>query len=83
MKHDKPDKTETNSARPGKRSRVRKLLLRAGCLAALGFLLGVLALAAADRRVGNRAEGRVFDNVEDVPVREYGLLPGKTPGRLL
>lgn len=76
MKHDKPDKTETNSARPGKRSRVRKLLLRAGCLAALGFLLGVLALAAADRRVGNRAEGRVFDNVEDVPVREYGLLPG-------
>ena len=76
MKHDKPDKPETISARPGKRSRVRKLLLRAGCLAALGFLLGVLALVAADRRVGNRAEGRVFDNVEDVPVREYGLLPG-------
>jgi SanA protein len=70
------DASDTISTPTGKRSRIRKLLLRAGCLAALCILLGALALASADLHVKNRAAGCVFSNVEDVPAREYGLLPG-------
>ena len=39
-------------------------------------LLCVIALLAADLRVERRAAGRVYDAIEDVPAREYGLLPG-------
>ena len=33
-------------------------------------------MSAADRRVENRAAGRVYGDVESIPAREYGLVPG-------
>ena len=66
-------KSEHETARKTKkRTLVRRLLL---AFAVLAFL-GAAVLFAADRSVGNRAAGRVYRNVGDIPAREYGLLPG-------
>ena len=52
---------------------VRRLLLVFACV----MLLCSLALFAADCRVEHFAAGRVYgDDVEAVPAREYGLVPG-------
>ena len=59
-----------------KRTRVRRFLLIAGGILALYAILCGIVLFAADRRVERCAAGRVYDDVEAVPVREYGLLPG-------
>ena len=69
-----PDsKTDKQSAqKTKKRTAIRRGLL---ALAAMAFL-GSLALFAADLRVERRASGRVYSDVEAVPAREYGLLPG-------
>lgn len=71
-----PDKTDKTPAQTKKHSRVRRLLLIAGGVLALCTVLGGLALFAADCRVEHFAAGRVCSDVEDVPAREYGLLPG-------
>ena len=70
------DVAKSPSGQTKKRARTRRILLYAAAAAALCFLLGGLALFAADRRVEDRAAGRVFRDVESVPAREYGLLPG-------
>ena len=70
-----PDETKHTPAKR-KRSRVRRLLLAAGSGLALCAVLGGLVLFAADCRVERYAAGRVYSDVEVVPVREYGLLPG-------
>jgi SanA protein len=69
-----PDsKSDKQSAqKTKKRAVIRRLLL---VFAAMAFL-GSLALLAADLRVERRAAGRVYADVEDIPAREYGLLPG-------
>ena len=59
-----------------KRSRVRRLLLVAGGILALGLVLSALVLFAADRRVEGYAAGRIYRDVEAIPSREFGLLPG-------
>lgn len=64
----KSDKTPEKK----KRTIIRRLLL---VFAVMAFL-GILAMFAADWRVERCAAGRVYTNVEAVPVREYGLLPG-------
>ena len=70
-----PDETKHTPAKK-KRSRVRWLLLTAGGVLALCAVLGSLILFAAACRVERHAAGRVYSDVEAVPVREYGLLPG-------
>ena len=59
---------------PAKKKRmiVRRLLL----VFAIMAFLGILALFAADCRVEHFAAGRVYNDVEDIPAREYGLVPG-------
>jgi len=66
-----PDKTDKTPAKK-KRTIIRRLLLVCAVMA----FLGILALFAADWRVEHYAAGRVYCDVEAVPVREYGLLPG-------
>ena len=66
-----PDKTDT----PPKK-RMRKIFRRTLLVFACGAFLGILALLAADWRVEHYAIGRIYSDVEAVPVREYGLLPG-------
>ena len=68
-----PDsKTDKTPAQTKKRTIIRRLLL---VFAVMAFL-GSLALLAADLRVERRAAGRVYSDVESIPAREYGLLPG-------
>lgn len=67
-----PDKTDQTPAKTKKRTIVRRILL---VFAVIAFL-GGLALFAADCRVEHIAAGRVYTDVEAVPAREYGLLPG-------
>lgn len=68
-----PDsKTDKTPAQTKKRTIVRRLLL---VFAVMAFL-GSLALLAADLRIERRAAGRVYSDVESIPAREYGLLPG-------
>jgi len=68
-----PDsKSDKTPARPKKRRLVRRLAL---AFAGMAFACA-LALFAADCRVERRAAGRVYSDVEAVPAREYGLLPG-------
>ena len=70
MKSDSKNDTET--ARTKKRRIIRRLLLVFACAA----FLGILALFAADRYVEHFAAGRVYSDVEAVPAREYGMVPG-------
>ena len=72
----KTDLADSNPRQNKKRSRVRRLLLIACGILAMGAVLGGLALVAADCRVERYAAGRVYSDVEAVPVREYGLVPG-------
>ena len=68
-----PDsKTDKTPAQTKKSTVVRRLLL---VFAVMAFL-GSLALLAADLRIERRAAGRVYSDVESIPAREYGLLPG-------
>ena len=68
-----PDsKNDKKTARTKKRKIIRRLLLVFACAA----FLGILALFAADRYVEYFADGRVYGDVEAVPSREYGLVPG-------
>lgn len=67
-----PDKTDKKPVRPKKRKFIRRLLL---VFAVMAFL-GALALFAANLYVEHYADGRVYGEVEAVPAREYGLLPG-------
>jgi SanA protein len=70
---------ETNQKSEKKKcSRRRKLLPVALCLFALAICGGALVIAGADLRVERCAAGRVYTNIEDIPVREYGLLLGTT-----
>lgn len=71
-----PDKADSIPQQKKKRSRLRRLLLAACGVLALCAVLGGLALFAADRYVEGYAAGRIYDDVEAVPAREYGLLPG-------
>ena len=71
----KTDKTDIIPQQK-KRSRVRRLLLIACGVLGLCAVLGGLALVAADKRVERYAAGRVYSDVEAVPAREYGLVPG-------
>lgn len=64
----KSDKTPEKK----KRTIIRRLLL---VFAVMAFL-GILAMFAADCRVERCAAGRIYRDVESVPAREYGLLPG-------
>ena len=66
-----PDKTNKKPAKK-KRTIIRRLLL----VCAVMTFLGILALFAADCRVKHYAAGRVYSDVEAVPAREHGLLPG-------
>ena len=75
MNSDKNDSSPVQNVQK-KRSRVRRLLLIACCIFALCTVLGALTLYAADRRVERYAAGRVYSDVEAVPAREYGLVPG-------
>lgn len=64
-----------NNNKPAQKKKcilVRRLLLIFACV----VLLCSLALLSADCRVEHFAAGRVYSDVEDVPAREYGLLPG-------
>ena len=67
-----PDRSDSIPTKKKKRTLVRRLLLFfAGIM-----LLCSLALLAADCRVEHFAAGRVYNDVEDIPAREYGLVPG-------
>jgi SanA protein len=68
--------TNNHPAQKKKRSRVRRLLLILAGVFLLCLVLCCLALLAANRRVEHFAAGRVYSDVEAVPAREYGLLPG-------
>ena len=70
------DTSKNPSGPTKKRSRTRRILLIVGGVLALCALLSILALFAADRRVERCAAGRVYSDVETIPVREYGLVPG-------
>ena len=61
-----------------KRRIVRRILFVAAVLFVLGVVASALAMIAADRRVESCAADRVFTSVEDVPSREFGLLLGTT-----
>ena len=71
-----PDQVDIIPKQTKKRSRVRRLLLILAGVFFLCLVLCALVLFAADRRIERCAAGRVYSNVEDIPVREYGLLPG-------
>ena len=68
-----PDnKNDNQTAQKKKRTIIRRLLpLFAGAA-----FLAAFALLAADQYVEHFAAGRVYSDVEAVPAREYGLLPG-------
>ena len=68
-----PDNVPTQKK---KWSRVRRLLLIAGGVLVLFFVICGIVLFAADSRVERCAAGRVYSEVEAVPAREYGLVPG-------
>ena len=70
------NKNEINPAQKKKRFRVRRLLLVLAGVFLLCLVLCGLALFAADSRVERCAAGRVYSDVEDIPAREYGLVPG-------
>ena len=78
MNPDKNDNAPVQNVQKKKCSRIRRLLLIACGVLALCAMLGALALYAADRRVERYAAGRVYSDVEAVPVREYGLVPGSS-----
>jgi len=65
-----PDENNKRIPAKKKRSRVRRLLLAAGGVLALCAVLGGLALLAADLRVEHCAAGRVYSDVDDIPVRD-------------
>ena len=71
-----PDRSDIIPQQKKKRSRIRKILLIACGGLVLCAMLGGLALLAADQRVERYADGRVYSDVETVPAREYGLVPG-------
>ena len=71
-----PDRSDIIPQQKKKRSRIRKILLIACGGLVLCAMLGGLALFAADQRVERYADGRVYSDVETVPAREYGLVPG-------
>ena len=68
----KSAQTDKDQVQKKKRPLVRRLLL----VAAVMVFLGALALLAANLRVERCAAGRVYSDVDAVPAREYGLLPG-------
>ncbi len=68
----KPDKTPAKTPQTKRRTIIRRILL---VFVGAAFL-GVLALFAADRYVEGYSAGRVYSEVEAIPAREYGLLPG-------
>ena len=68
--------TNNNPAQKKKRSRVRRLLLVAGGVLVMCLVLCALVLFAADLRVERAAAGRVYSEIEAVPAREYGMVPG-------
>jgi SanA protein len=74
-----PRTRKTNgSARAGKKTGLRKLLLFAAIMAVSGIVFAALAMLGADLLVESRAAGRVYTSVGDVPAHEYGLLLGTT-----
>ena len=68
--------TNNHPAQKKKRSRARRLLPILTGVFFLCFVLCCLALFAADCRVERCAAGRVYSDVEAIPAREYGLVPG-------
>lgn len=66
--------SHTDETPPQKKKRT--ILCRLLLVCAVMACLGSLVLLAADCRVEHYAAGRMFDDVEDIPAREYGLLPG-------
>lgn len=69
-----PDIVSTGK-RPARR---RKLLLRGAILLACCIAAAAFAMLGADLRIESRASGRMYDSIDDVPAREYGLLLGTT-----
>ena len=68
---------ETNQKTEKKKcSRRRKLLPAVLCLFVITAACAAIAIVGADLRVERCAAGRVYTSVEDIPAREYGLLPG-------
>lgn len=68
-----PDsKSDKTPAQTKKHKVLRRFLLVCAVMA----FLGSLALLAADCRVEHFAAGRVYRDLDSVPSREYGLLPG-------
>lgn len=67
-----PDRTDSVPPKKKKRILIRRLLLVFACV----VLLCSLALLTANCRVEHFAAGRVYSDVEDIPAREYGLVPG-------
>lgn len=43
------------------------------------FVLAILAIHICNTVVISKAEGRIFDNAEDIPAHEYGILLGTSP----
>ena len=68
-----PDNTDKT---PAQKTRKRAILRRFLPVFAAMALACSLALYAADLRVERRAAGRVYSDVEEVPAREYGMVPG-------
>lgn len=74
-----PSAQKTTTDRNNRKRRiVRRILFIAAALFVLGILASALAMIFADLRIEHCAAGRVYTSVEDVPVREYGLLLGTT-----
>ena len=74
-----PSAQKTTTDRNNRKRRiVRRILFVAAVLFVLGVVASALAMNAADRRVENCAAGRVFTSVEGLPAREFGLLLGTT-----
>ncbi len=71
-----PDVPKQEISISKKRSRRRKLLLSGAVLLASGILAAALVLFAADLRVERCAAGRIYTDIDEIPAREYGLLPG-------
>ena len=68
-----PDnKNDNQTAQKKKRMIIRRLLL----LFVGAAFLAAFALLAADQYVEHFAAGRVYSDVEAVPAREYGMIPG-------
>ena len=66
----------TDAVSTPQRKKKRKLVRRLLPVLCGMAVLCVLALLAADLRVERRAAGRVYRDVNDIPAREFGLLPG-------